>query len=277
MMASRLLKAAMLPRRPKRGAALLLGGLLAAGCSHAWDALEPLPGSAGTGGNASVSASASAVTTGTGGGSAGGSSPSTGISSSAETSSSSVASASGSGAGGNMPLPSIEYPASVAECIGVDLMGVLVVDPALCERNAGFGQLKADENDSNSNGSLLSAYLRFDLDGALAGKSVDAVTLRLVVTTSSNATSDNSGEIRQVKPFVESDLTMAAPPDVSMEPVGADQGPVTLAQVVEWALPTNLVTPDMPVFLRLFPRSGDGVSYWNKDGPAPPRLIIQYH
>jgi hypothetical protein len=271
-----ILGAAVNARRPLRRAALLLGALLAGGCSHAWDALDPSPSSAGTGGNAG--AGVSAASSGAGGASASGAGVSTSVTSAASSAvaTSSVASTSASGAGGSMTPGSIEYLASVSTCAGFNSTAMTLVDPAACEQSSGFAQMTIDADDTNLT-AVLSAYLRFDLDGALAGKTIDAVKLRLVVTTASNANSDHSGEIWQVEPFAESDLAMALPAQVGVMAISADQGSVALGQTLEWALPASFVAPDAPVFLGIFTSSGNGVKYWTKNGPAPPRLIIDYH
>ncbi|MBK9258438.1 MAG: hypothetical protein IPM54_01225 [Polyangiaceae bacterium] len=161
--------------------------------------------------------------------------------------------------------------ASVAECISPT-----VLDPDICEAETGMGEMSTDENDSTTMLPIY-AFVRFDIDGTITNKIVDAVTLKLTVTDSSKAPGPHSGEIWQVEPFSEADLSNGVPAKVGGVPIGPDKGAVTQSQVITWSLPKNLAAPNAGVHLGLFPLSSDGVNYWNRAGKSPPELIVEYH
>lgn len=133
--------------------------------------------------------------------------------------------------------------------------------------------------DSSDSTTLLPihSFIRFDIDDAIMGKTIDTVTLRLKVTASMKASSTQSGEIWRVQLFTESSLHMSEPAKVGGTPIGMDKGAVIQNQVLDWSLPASLVAPNQGVFLGVFPLSSDGVNYYNTDGAEPPRLIIHYH
>jgi hypothetical protein len=259
-----------------RRAALLVGALVAGGCSHAWDMLDPSQSSAGGGGNESAGVSDTAVASGAGGSASSAVASVSAVSAVSSNASTSDASSSASGAGGGSTAGTIEYLASVTECAGFHTTDMSLVDPVTCADHAGNAEMNIDTSDGTLM-AFLASFVRFDLDGALAGKTIDAVKLRLVVTTSGSAASTHSGEIWQVAPFTEADLAMALPDKVGMAPISPDMGAVAINQAVTWQLPANIIAPDAPVFLEIFPVSGDGTYYWKKDGPLPPKLIIDYH
>lgn len=163
------------------------------------------------------------------------------------------------------------FTATVAECISPT-----VFDPDACELSTGMGQMAVDTSDSAT---LLPihSFIRFDIDGTIANKTIDAVTLRLTVTNDAKAPSNQSGEIWRVQSFTASSLEMSEPAKMGTSPIGADKGAVTANQVLDWSLPTNIVAANQGVFLGVFPISSDGVNYYNTAGAEPPRLTIQYH
>lgn len=163
------------------------------------------------------------------------------------------------------------FTATVAECISPTTF-----DPDGCEASTGVGEMSVDTSDSMT---LLPihSFIRFDIDGIIANKTIDTVTLRLTVTASMKASSTQSGEIWRVQSFSENSLHMSEPAKVGMTPIGVDKGAVTQNQVLTWSLPTDLVEPNQSVFLGIFPLSSDGVNYYNTAGAEPPRLTIQYH
>jgi hypothetical protein len=224
-------------------AAVVLSGVVAAlllgGCGHDWDGLEPLGSAGGQGGGASQ-----------GSGGMGGSSSSTG------------------GAGGASNPMEIEYTATIAEC-----MSPVNPDPAGCELATGFGTMNVDESDS-ATGEPNYAFVRFDIDAWLADETIDAVTLRLVAADTAKAEGPNSGEVRQVEPFVYDDLLMGAPQSIQL--LSGDVGRVVQGQIVEWDLSVIIVSAGAVICLGVVPQSSDGVDYWNLNGITPPRLIVAY-
>jgi hypothetical protein len=162
----------------------------------------------------------------------------------------------------------LTYVATIAVCIDPR-----IPDPTLCTALNGGAQLAIDARDSTTMDPWQS-YLRFDLDGALAGRTVEAVTLRLVATDDDKAPGPDSGEVWKVKQFTEQTLMTQVPPQLGNQPLASSQGAVAALQPVEWSLPAGLVAPDSAVHLGLVTADEDGVAYWNLDGQNPPELVI---
>ena len=256
------------------GAVFLLGGLLAIGCSHAWDVLEPLSGAGGgspsTTGTGGSGGAASSTTSSTGGASSttsstGGASGTTSSSSAASSSAASSSAASGTGGGGATAY----YGATFAAC-----NSDMALDPAACELIVGNGTMSIDAlTDTNL---TTRGFVRFDLYSTLVGKTVDSVTLRLTTLPGNDADSDSSGEIWKVTSFSSATLPIEQPTPIGA-PISADLGPVGLATDYYWGLPNDLVAPSAPVFLGIDTTSTNGVRYWNDHGTVPPLLIVVYH
>jgi hypothetical protein len=245
----------------RRGAPRLalpaLAALAVAACGPDWDLLDPSLG------GASEASSQGAGAGGKGGGTPG--SPGAG--------GHAPAGAGGhmaSGAGGAPQQKTVQYFADVAACIDP-----MLPEPEACEVANGEDAMNIDENDTAS-AHPYHAFVSFELDEAFAGRTVQQVTLRLVVASYAKSAGDQSGEIWEVEPFDELDLDDHAPEKVGTAPLAQSGGPVTQGQVVEWALPVDLVAPEKDIYLGIFPVSDDGVDYWNDDGAVPPELVITY-
>lgn len=246
------------------GALVGLAAALAVGsCILPFDDYDPRLGDPAT--------STGGASTGSGG-TAGSGGTNTGTGGTAGTAGSGTSTGGGGTAGaGGAPVLVVEYVAAVADCVDA-----VLPDPDVCETQAGFGNMDVDLLES-STGHPDYAFLRFDLDGTLAGRTVVGVTLRLVVTDHVDADSDNSGEIWPVTPFDRSDLFSTVPTQVGSSPVGLSQGAVVQNQTVEWSLPSSLVAANESTHLGVFPLTNQGVNYWNaQNGTIPPRLIIDY-
>ena len=254
---------------PGAVAILLFGELTAVGCSHLWEELEPLPGSTSStstasGGGASSTASGTATSTvssssGSSGGAGGNGSGSSG-------------SSTGTGGGdGGITAATVVYKATFAGC-----NSDLNLDIAACEALVGDGGIMNVDGQTNDM-KITRGFVRFDLEGALSGKTIDSVHLRLVTANVSNAGSDKSGQIWEVAPFTKDSLGLGQPADVGMAAVAADLGAVIASQDYLWQLPAKLVAPNKPVFLSVRNPSTDGVDYWNDHGTEPPSLIVDYH
>ena len=252
--------------RPVRLVALLCVLTVgAAACVLDWDGLDPRvsggEGGAAVGGfGGGTTSSSSSVATGGMGGSGGTGGMGGG-----------VGGAGGAGGvggqGGEAAMPvTITYGAAVADCIYIGME-----DPDVCAADLPINAMTVDASVSTN---LLPghSYLRFDLDGQLAGKTVTEVRLRLTVSDDMSAASVSSGELHEVEPFTRPDLFVEAP--MAVASLGADQGAVMPNDVVEWVLPTALVAPNGSVFLGVLPVSTNGVDYWNNDGAAPPLLLV---
>jgi hypothetical protein len=283
----------MMARNVSRAsAAFVIVGITAMGCSHAWDVLEPLPGSTGTGGGATASGTgglggAGATSTTSSAGGAGGATSTTSsaqgtggsatsaqsssadassaAASSADASSAAASSSSGTGGGGSTAY----YGATFGACNSNQDLNL-----ANCEALAGPNGMYTDV--LSDTGLPMHAYVRFDLDAQLAGKTIDAVTLRLTTLPGNSADSVSSGEIWQVMPFDAASLPLGQPATIGGV-IGMDLGAVALATDYYWGLPSGLVAANAPVFLGIISLSDDGVRYWNDHGVTPPLLIVNYH
>lgn len=243
-----------------------LMGWAAASCQPDWDRLDPSlaesPASTGVGGGAG--GATTTTSTSTGGAGAAGSGGATGQGGASIGGAGGTGGAS-DGGGGSAPV-TIEYDAAVADCIFIGME-----DPDACEANSGAGYMTVDADVSQV--SLPGhAFVRFDLDGQLAGLTVIEVRLRMTVGDVADADSSSTGELFEVAPFTRMDLFTAAPATMGM--LGGDQGAVTLNDVVDWLLPTTIVAADGSVFVGLLPVVSNGVDYFNANGAQPPKLII---
>jgi hypothetical protein len=292
----------------------LVGAITIASCSFDWDAYDPRLGSgahdaaAGFGGGNAGSGASSGAGAAPGGGGAGGGSAGfsggggtgaeggTGGSSGADGGAGTAGSGGGSGgvsgggaagAGGSAGIDAgagsggtggavIETatysPPTVADCVSL-----VTPNPDACETSSGLGQLAVDSSNSGLPGAPASAaFLSFALDGKFSGKQVLSVKLQMTVANQTNAEGDKSGEVWEVEPFTRPDLFNTVPAKVGAAALAADLGPVVPLQVVEWALPSSAVTAGQSVYLGVFPNSANGVDYYGKVSPAPPKLIVEY-
>lgn len=231
-----------------------------AACSHEWDAFDPRLGTTGGdggGGAPPATSGTTSLTTGT-----------------STTASSATTSTTTSAAGGGGEGPGqVTYTAVVADCIKPS-----APDPDVCETEAGSGVMTVDTQfNPMLDPTPRNAYIRFDLDGALAGKTVDAATLTLRVTSISGGESNQTGELWEVEPFVRADLFVMTPATIGATPIGANQGAVALGAQVDFSIPTSLVSPNDSVTVGLLPLTTNGVDYYNTNGVEPPILVIDYH
>jgi hypothetical protein len=249
---------------PPASLALLWAGIVGVSCTHDWDTYDPRLGEGGasstsaTGGAATTSGdtttSAGGSTTVSTGGAGGGS---TGIG--------------GDGGQGGSPPGTVVYAPSIADCIDP-----VTPDPDACAIETGPGVITVDTL-QNSTGTPRHSFLRFDLDDTLEGKTVDSVTLRLVVPVLVDSESDQTGEVWQVAAFTRPDLFDAAPVKVGSVPLAPDMGAVAQGATVEFDLPVTVAVASGSVFLGLLPLISDGVDYFNLLGAQPPALVIDYH
>ena len=79
------------------------------------------------------------------------------------------------------PILTVRYVATVADCTTP-----IGPNPDTCETNTGTGTMNVDWLDAASNQEQ-DSFLRFDLDGVLAGKTVVAITLQLTVSPNAGA------------------------------------------------------------------------------------------
>jgi hypothetical protein len=169
---------------------------------------------------------------------------------------------------GPSPVTHLMYPATVAECIDP-----VVPSTMLCRSINGAQQLVLDKQDSMTLNPWQS-YVRFDLDGALANKTVLKVELRVVATDAGKAAGTSSGEVWKVQPFTLASLDTTTPAKIGTVPLAGSQGAVAKLQVVTWPIPSTIVAPNSGVFFGLITTASDGVNYWNIAGVDPPVLLI---
>jgi len=161
-----------------------------------------------------------------------------------------------------------EYVATVAECIDP-----LMPSPSFCKSINGADQLVVDHRDTGT-ADPWNAYIRFDLDAAIAGRTVTQVVLRLTGTDDPKTPGVNAGDVSLVEAFDAASLAVTTPAASGGGPVALSPGPVDIGSIIDWQLPTDAVTASMPLYLGIASVSNDGVNYWNLAGSDPPRLII---
>ena len=160
------------------------------------------------------------------------------------------------------------YTATVAECVSPT-----TPDPQRCRELNGNAQLVLDLRDATTT-EPWQAFVRFDLDDALAGRTVTKVVLRVVVTAASNAPGPDSGSVFEVQPFTLATLATTAPAKVG-DALAGSVGAVTNGEVVTFTLADpSIANANSPVYLGLFANDEDGVNYYNRDGAMPPQLIV---
>ena len=162
-----------------------------------------------------------------------------------------------------------EYVATIAVCTDPEML-----DPALCEQEAGANHMRVDTGFSLLDDEPTTVWLRFDLDDAFMVTDSTTVTLRLVVGSTPDGDSRSTGELWEVEPFDLADLSSTQPGRVG-DRLGDDLGTANTGETIQWPLPTALVTPGGSVYLAVTPVSDDGVDYWNADGDEPPVLTIE--
>ncbi len=252
----------------RRLVAAMLAVAAISACTHDWDEFDPRLGSAGGGGSGGAAGPGPTTTT-----SANMTGSSTTMASMTQTTSTmSTTSVSSAGGGGEGP-GQVEYPAAVADCINPG-----APDPDACALAVGMNRMTVDaEWNSMTDPTPRHSYLRFDLDGTIAGKTIDSVAVRLHVPNISGSESTQTGEVWEVDPFDRPALFVAAPMTVGGAPLSPNQGAVSLDQDVFFPLPTDSVTANGSVYLGILPLSTNGVDYFNALGAEPPALVISYH
>lgn len=233
--------------------------VLLASC-HDWDAYDPRLGAGAAGGDGA----GAGATGGSGGAGAGDVGGAGGLN------------AGGDGAGGvadgggGATSATTLYQAVVAECIDP-----LAPNPDTCAAELGVGIFTVDQDQKGMG--QRHGFLRFDLDDAFLGKSVEKVTLRLRVPTLSGSDSDQTGDLWLVTAFTRDDLFVAEPANVGATPVVASLGATPQGALVEFTLPTGIAAVDASVFFGLRPVSTNGVDYIDAEGVEPPVLEVVYH
>lgn len=163
------------------------------------------------------------------------------------------------------------YTPSVVACINPK---AAPPDPAACATAAGPNSIRVDAQDGTTVFHPWEAFVRVDLDGAFAGRTVTAVHLQMTVSTSTSSDSTNSGLVYEATPFTLADLSVAEPAKASATALAPTQGAVAQLQTVDWPLPASLAAPDGSVYLELETPSANAVMYWDLAGTTPPQLVV---
>lgn len=122
----------------------------------------------------------------------------------------------------------------------------------------------------------LAAYIRFDLDGALAGKLIAGVTLELTAQDTADATSDKSGAVWLANAFTQASIENTSPGTIGA-PIAADPGPLAKHATVDWNVSTLLVTPGAPVCVAIQSNSANTAIYENHASATPPVLLVDVY
>jgi hypothetical protein len=162
------------------------------------------------------------------------------------------------------------YDAVIAECLDPMFPSAMA-----CRSVNGNTQMVIDTKDTMTVGAW-NAYIRFDLDNTLAGKTITNVTLRVMATTDGKAPGPDTGSVFRTGSFTQFSLEGMAP-SITGNAIAGSQGAVVANTPVSWQLPATLMTgaASGSVYLAIVPNSDDGVNYYNTDGATPPRLIIE--
>lgn len=230
------------------GPAFVVLSVLAAACGHDWNDYDPR-----LGGEATSSG------TGDGGRGEGGS----------ETS---VSSAGGSTSTGTSSK-TLEIVALEADCI--DPYSYFP-DPQGCDFAAARDAFTIDRDADYPHDSWV-GFMRFSPGAELAGKTIDAVALRLRVSGEPHSDADDSGVVWEVEPFDRDSLNQGPPNPVGDDPIGASVGAVALSAEVVFELVGLTVQPSTPIYLSMVPTTEDGVDYTDERSATPPTLIVTYH
>ena len=161
----------------------------------------------------------------------------------------------------------LEYPSIVADCIDP-----ANPDPDFCINKNGHGRLAVDAEDTSASVGW-EGFVRFDLDGMIAGRVVTSVKLQMTATNDGAAAANNSGVVYQCAAFTRASLAVTTPATIGTQLAGS-QGNVAPGDVVLWPLPTGLPMANGSVFLRIASPSTDGALYHNQTNTKPPKLII---
>jgi hypothetical protein len=163
------------------------------------------------------------------------------------------------------------YTPSVVACINPK---ATPPDPAACATAAGPNSVRVDAQDGTTVFHPWDTFVRVDLDGAFAGKTVTGVQLEMTVSTSTSSDSTSSGVVYQATAFTLADLSVAEPAKASATALAPTQGAVVQLQTVDWPLPASLAAPNGSVYLELETPSANAVMYWDLAGTTPPRLVV---
>lgn len=159
----------------------------------------------------------------------------------------------------------------MADCINLN-----VPDPDVCATASGGDAMSVDlVNDAFTPAAPSGAFVRFDLDGTLTGKSIISAAFELRATNGASADSVSSGELWQVAAFTRADLFSGAPAQQGAL-LGADLGNVAKLQTISWPIPATSISSNGSLYFGVFPLNNNGTDYFNLQGATPPRLVVTY-
>jgi hypothetical protein len=169
------------------------------------------------------------------------------------------------GIDGQFPAHRLSFPATVTACLAGTFPGETV-----CTDLYGPTSLVIASVDGTTM-MPFDAYLRFDFDPTISGKTIAAVTLEMTAETTAQAASDHSGSVWQANPFTQASVASGIPGKTAMAVLAADRGAVAKGAAVDWSLAPSLVDATTPLCLELESGSVNNVIY---DRNTPPILLV---
>jgi len=279
-------RTSVLPRLPRRVAALAVIGLVSAPCGCALDygafsvqstGGQDTTGGAGTGATGGGGAGSATGGSATGGGATGGSTTGGGANGGGATGGSATGGSGvgGSGAGGQGQGGAggagpcvVTYQAVVSDCVEPS-----DPDPDLCRSQLGVGHMLVDTSYTSTDSLPRNIYLRFDIDTP-PPTNIASAEVQLVTSNHALNGAASTGELWQVQPFSRADLFIGIPTIVGAVPVGNDKGSTGSDSPVTWAAPTAPIQQGASLYFGVLPLSNDGLVYWTIEGAEPPRLVV---
>lgn len=174
----------------------------------------------------------------------------------------------------------VRYVASVADCVEAVTP---LPKPGSClsftTLNDGPNELWVDVRCCQHR--AYTTYLAFPVDDIVANHTIDAVELRITVTSYANA-SGAGADVWQVGPFTAQTLYLQTPVQVGTA-LATSLGAAPKGQAIVYELPASAIKPNATLYLGLYAPLGstDGTGYWGLNGdPAvqpPPTIVVSYH
>lgn len=168
------------------------------------------------------------------------------------------------------------YTAVVADCIE-QVAATKMPNPDECSAFAsskdGPNELWVDLRKGSNR--QFTGYLRFDVDGEIAGRTLVAARVEVTVTTFPNA-AGHAPALWACAPFSRASLFAQEPALLGSSALAPLPGVVSNSETVSYALPPAAVAPSTSAYFALVPVVAGGSGFWNLLGPKPPRLVVMY-
>jgi hypothetical protein len=180
------------------------------------------------------------------------------------------------GAGGDAGVLERAYTAVVADCIE-QVAATKSPNPDAC---AAFASSKDGPNElwvdlRQGSNRQFTGYLRFDVGGELAQRTLLGARVEITVTTFAGAVG-HAPELWECAPFSRASLFVQEPALIGSSALAPAPGTVSKSQTVSYALPAAAVAASASAYFALVPVVAGGSGFWNLLGPEPPRLVVKY-